>query len=130
MIAAGFDSVPKIIDMSEKDFLDVEGFKEKLAKKIHTSITDKVKKASLSELMHATNIFGRGFGKKRFESILSFVPNILISDKSESEKLELLLQVEGMARKSAEKFLLHLHEDKPFSAGHFGNVNIYSFVRL
>ena len=108
LIVAGFNSVPKIIDMGEKDFLTVEGFKEKLAKKIHTSITDKVEKASLPELMHATNIFGRGFGKKRFVSVLTAIPDILISDKSDSEKLELLLQVEGMARKSAEKFLLHM----------------------
>ena len=107
LIAAGFDTVPKIIDMSNDEFLKVEGFKEKLAKKIYDGVQKKVEAASLPELMHATNIFGRGFGRRRFEAILQQVPDILISKKAAAEKLAELVAVEGMAKKSAEKFLTH-----------------------
>tara|TARA_Y100000591_G_C21848092_1_gene709905 strand:+ start:727 stop:4128 length:3402 start_codon:yes stop_codon:yes gene_type:complete len=107
LIKAGFDTVPKIIDMSKEDFLTVEGFKEKSATKLYNGIKAKIEKASLPELMQASNIFGRGFGKRRFASILEKEPTILVSDKTDGEKLVALLAIDGMAKKSAEKFLLH-----------------------
>ena len=79
LIKGGFDTVPKIIEMSKDDFLTVDGFKEKSADKLYRGIKDKVEKASLPELMQASNIFGRGFGKRRFESILVEQPDILVS---------------------------------------------------
>jgi len=108
LIKGGFDTVPKIIGMSKDDFLKVDGFKEKSATKLYTGIQNKVEKASLPELMQASNIFGRGFGKRRFTAILEKEPNILVSPKSDVEKLEALTAIEGMAKKSAEKFLLHI----------------------
>ena len=107
LISAGFDTVPKIIDMVKEDFLTVEGFKDKLANKIRDGIQKKVAEASLPELMHATNLFGRGFASVRFEAILKQVPDILVSKKSDAEKLQQLVAIEGMAKKSAEKFLIH-----------------------
>ena len=108
LIKAGFDTVPKIIDMSEEDFLTAEGFKAKLAKKIYTGIKSAVEHATLPELMHATNLFGRGFGTKRFHAILSKNPTILLDDETDAQKLEKLISVEGMAKKSAKKFLAHM----------------------
>ena len=108
LIKGGFDTVPKIIEMSKDDFLTVDGFKEKSAEKLYHGIKDKVEKASLPELMQASNIFGRGFGKRRFESILVEQPDILVSEKTDSEKLEALKAIEGMAKKSAEKFLSYI----------------------
>lgn len=108
LIKGGFDTVPKIIDMKIEDFLTVDGFKEKSATKLYTGIKEKVEKATLPELMQASNIFGRGFGKKRFTSILEKEPNILVTEKSDAEKLEALTAIEGMAKKSAEKFILHI----------------------
>ena len=58
--------------------------------------------------MQASNIFGRGFGKRRFESILVEQPDILVSEKTDAEKIEALKAIEGMAKKSAEKFLSHI----------------------
>ena len=108
LIKGGFDTVPKIIEMSKDDFLTVDGFKEKSADKLYRGIKDKVEKASLPELMQASNIFGRGFGKRRFESILVEQPDILVSEKTDAENLEALKAIEGMAKKSAEKFLSHI----------------------
>ena len=66
---------------------------------------DKIDKASLSQLMHASNIFGRGFGTRRFTSILKEYPNILTENISLHEKISQLIQVDGIARKTAEKFV-------------------------
>ena len=107
LIKSGFDTVPKIIDMTKNDFLTVEGFKETMSVKIHDGIKSKIENASLSELMHATNLFGRGFGRRRFEAILKQVPDILVSKKSDAEKRQQLVAVEGMAQKSADKFMAH-----------------------
>ena len=41
IMKAGYDSVPKILAMNKDDFLKVEGFKEKLATKIHQNIKSK-----------------------------------------------------------------------------------------
>jgi len=105
LMKAGFDTVPKIIDMSEDDFLTVEGFKAKLAKKIYSGIKEKIGTVPLPELMQASNVFGRGFGKRRFRAILAQHPDILVSDKSDAEKLGALKSVDGMAQKSADAFL-------------------------
>lgn len=108
LIKAGFNTVPKIIEMSKEDFLTVDGVKELTAEKLYIGIKDKVEKASLPELMQASNIFGRGFGKRRFTSILEQQPDILVSPKPDAEKLESLKAIDGMAKKSAGKFLLHI----------------------
>ena len=108
LIKGGFDTVPKIIEMSKDDFLTVDGFKEKSATKLHDGIKAKVEKASLPELMQASNIFGRGFGKRRFAAILAEQPEILVSQKTDADKLADLQKIDGMAKKSAEKFLMHI----------------------
>ena len=109
LMAAGFDTVAKIIEMTEPDFLRVAGFKEKMATKIKHGITEKINKATLAELMHATNIFGRGFGTKKFQIILKAEPRILLdTTMSFSEKIQRVSMIEGMATKTAEQFINQL----------------------
>ena len=106
IIAAGFDTVPKIIAMTVADFLTVGGFKQKMAEKIKTSLSEKIAKASLPALMHATNLFGRGFGVKKFQLILASEPSILTAaDLSPSEKSKRVALVEGLAKKTADQFV-------------------------
>jgi DNA ligase (NAD+) len=109
IIAAGFDSVPKILAMQEADFLQVAGFKEKMASKIKESIIEQVGKATLPELMHATNLFGRGFGLKKLELILAAEPTILLNTTwSLHEKVTRVSAIEGMAEKTAEQFVTQI----------------------
>ena len=105
IMEAGFDTVPKILSMSQDDFLSVEGFKSKLATKIFTGIHDKLAVASLPQLMNATNIFGRGFGTKKLKLILEAYPDILVSTDDTSVKIANLKTVDGMAKKTSEKFV-------------------------
>ena len=94
--------------MSLPDYLKVEGFKTKLATKILDSIKEKVDGASLGVLMAASNIFGRGFGERRFEAILKVYPDILVSDRTDKEKIGMVVKIEGMAGKTATKFVEHI----------------------
>lgn len=105
IVGAGFDTIPKIIRMSKEDFLTIDGFKDKLSTKISGGIAEKLKTVTLPELMQATNIFGRGFGTRRFQLILGEEPTILTTKVSNEEKIEKLKLINGMAEKSARKFV-------------------------
>ena len=112
IVEAGFDTIAKIIAMTEADFLKVDGFKQKMATKISDGIKTKVEGSSLPELMHATNIFGRGFGTKKLELILTELPTILVSstnisttNTNKSDKIKMISKVQGMAKKTAEQFV-------------------------
>ena len=110
---AGYDSIPKIIRMKKDDFMSVEGFKDKLSDKIHIGIKDKIQNVSLPELMQATNIFGRGFGERRFKTILTSYPDIFNDFKSQKNNVEIiekLNQINGMASKTSQNFINKLPE--------------------
>ena len=114
IIKAGFNTVPKIIKMTEKDFLTVEGFKGKMATKVYTGIQNGCKQASLITLMAASNIFGRGFSEKKMELVLNQLPNILISNDSRNNKIAEITSVKGMALKTAESFVDKIDDFKYF----------------
>ena len=108
---AGFDTVEKILFMKEEEFLKVEGFKLKMAANLYKAINDRingsesVKPVKLTEIMTATNIFGRGFGEKRFKCIIEKYPDILTSEIDNKEKINLVKSVDGIATKTAEQFV-------------------------
>lgn len=105
LMDAGFNSIPKIIAMSKADFLKVNGFKDKLSEKIYTGIRGKTQMVSLPVLMSASNLFGRGMGEKRFKAVLSQYSEILTMDTSCEKKVDMLMKIDGFARKTAEKFV-------------------------
>ena len=76
-ITTGLDSVPKLVSASVDDFMDVEGFKDRMASKVHANIQKAIKNVSLSKLMAASNIFGTGLGEKKLKLITDEYPNIL-----------------------------------------------------
>ena len=108
IINAGYDTISKIINMEYQDFMKVDGFKERLAEKFSVGIKEKLEQASLAELMHATNIFGRGFGVKRLQAILDAHPDIVTSQVSRDETFSKLNTVSGMATKTSQQFLKNL----------------------
>ena len=105
IIDAGFDNVPKIIKMTKEQLLTIDGFKEKMAMKIHDGIQKKVENASLSKIMAVSNMFGRGFSDKKIDLILEEYPDILTSSDESKTKIEKLSNVKGMASKTAEAFV-------------------------
>ena len=108
IIKAGFNSVASILAMNVEDFLKVDGFKKKLAEKIYHNIHQQINKASLIDLMVGSNIWGRNFGEKRFETIIEALPNILTLEKSNDEKIKMLNKVDGIANKTSTTFVNHI----------------------
>jgi NAD-dependent DNA ligase len=114
LIETGYDTIPKIINMTMIDFLKVDGFKEKMATKLHTGIQEKLHEATLTTLMAASNIFGRGFSDKKLELILNELPDILISTKTTGQKVAQVTAIKGMAEKTATAFVSQIEEFKTF----------------
>ena len=114
IIEAGFDTVPKIINMTIEDFLKVEGFKSTMANKICNGIKDKLSTASLITLMSASNLFGRTLGEKKIELIMNEYPDILISKETSQEKTQKIQKVKGIAEKSATTFVENIETFKNF----------------
>ena len=110
LIKTKYDSVPKILAMSENDFLKIDGFKEKLANKIHTNIENAINQANLITLMSASNIFGRGLGEKKIKPILHEYPDILISDENDESKIKKISEIKGMGLLTAKAFVSHIPE--------------------
>uniref|UniRef100_A0A6C0I8D9 DNA polymerase beta n=1 Tax=viral metagenome TaxID=1070528 RepID=A0A6C0I8D9_9ZZZZ len=105
IIGAGYDTVSKIIQMSEEDFLKVEGFQKKMASKIFTGIKDKLEKASLVTIMSSSNVFGHGFSEARLTLIMDAEPGILLSKEPSETKIKKLTEIKGMAAKTASAFV-------------------------
>ena len=105
IIQAGYDTVPKIIKMTEADLLGVEGFQQKTAAKLYNGIKEKIEAAPLITIMSASNVFGRGFSEKKTELIMEAHPDILISKDTNSQKVAKISAIKGMATKSAEAFV-------------------------
>jgi DNA ligase (NAD+) len=105
IISAGYDSVAKIINMSVDNFLEVEGFKMKMATKIYNGIREKLESASIITLMSASNVFGRGFSGKKIELVFSLYPDVLTSKENNETKIAKIADMKGMAQKTAEAFV-------------------------
>ena len=108
LMNAGFDSIEKIINMKKEDFLLAEGFKDKLASKVFTSIHKKLEEASLVDIMAASNIFGRGMGRRRLRVILDAYPNIIKDEMSKTEAETKIAALKGFGDKTAQDFVIHL----------------------
>jgi NAD-dependent DNA ligase len=87
MVDAGYDNILKIVSMTKEDFLSLEGFKETLASKLYQNLKKSLNKLDILTLMVATNIFGRGFGKKKIQKILDTFPNIVEEYSSKTHHL-------------------------------------------
>jgi NAD-dependent DNA ligase len=110
IMETGYDSVPKILKMTIANFLQVDGFKEKTATKLYDGIREKIEAASLTTIMSASNMFGRGFSEKKIDLIMESYPTVLLSKESNSQKVDKIATIKGMATKSAESFVERIPE--------------------
>jgi NAD-dependent DNA ligase len=114
ILASGANTIEKIINASIEDLMKVEGFKQKMASKIHSSIKTQVKKASVAQLASASNIFGQGFAEKTISTILEANPTILTSDLTDEEKVAQIKAVKGFADKTARQFVKSIAQFNSF----------------
>jgi NAD-dependent DNA ligase len=106
MMTAGLRSIPAILKSNKEDFEKVEGFKTKMVEKIYNSIQDKIKKATLLDIMVASGKLGRGLGKRKVAPILEKYPYILVSQGvTPREKIDMIKGVDGIGENSAKELI-------------------------
>lgn len=105
IIGAGFDTIPKILKMTEADFKTIDGFQGKMGEKLHKGIHQRLNAADLTTIMAASNMMGRGFSSKKVAAILEHYPDILISAEPEPDKIRKLAAIEGMSDNTAGPFI-------------------------
>ena len=111
---AGFDTIPKILDMNKVDFEGVEGFKTKMVDKIHDGIHDKIAKATLLDIMSSSNKFGRGIGEKKIRPIMEEYPDILTRKETNEQKITMLKSIKGIGKENANAFVEHIPDFMAF----------------
>jgi DNA ligase (NAD+) len=102
---AGYNSVSKIVNMKKEEMEKIDGLGAKSAGKICENIRARMSAVSIVTLMSASNLFGRGFGQKKLEPIMEMWPTILTDVLTKEEKVAKVMQVKGVAHKSAELFV-------------------------
>jgi DNA ligase (NAD+) len=106
----GFKTIGSIVSITKEQLLSVEGFKDKLATKVHTAINDKFANKGanidLFLLMDASNILGRGIGSKKIKLICDVLPDIVT--KRYVPTVQELVTIKGVESKTAELFVNNL----------------------
>lgn len=98
----GYTTIADILEMEIDDFMELEGFKDRLAKKIYDNIHNVIDKpVPLDKLMTASNAFQNGFAEKKLKSILLVFPNLL----ENRPDIEDIVQIDGWDYKTAKRFL-------------------------
>lgn len=111
MIAAGFNTPTRVFKASEEDFLELEGVKERSAKKYYISIHSILDKPiPLERVMKASLAFGSGFGERKLYPLVSAFDMVEVDEKGKIKKLKRpkrreIIEIEGFSDKTAEKFL-------------------------
>ena len=101
IVEAGHDTVAKILGLQLADLEQVFG-KGKTGPALYEGIRSRIADASLAELMTASNMFGRGIGRKSVDALLKDRPDFLTSTENKTWKLEALAKV-GV-KKNGEQF--------------------------
>lgn len=105
---SGFNTPKKLLNITIKQLLTINGIKEKSAEKYYKGIHSVIDKPiPIEVLMTASNSFGKGFGIKKIKPLTDKYSNPNIIELFINKKLtkEKILEVDGYSTKSAESFL-------------------------
>ena len=96
---AGFKTIKDIVKCTSAQFIAIQGFANKI--ELYEKIKKKINNLGCVELMHASNVFGPGFGTRKLESIICFLgayPTDAITHK-------VLMEIPGVSEITAANFL-------------------------
>lgn len=99
----GIDTIPKLLSLQKSDLLLIDGIQEKSAENISTSIKKAMENTNCLQLMVASNLFGRGFGERKLNTILSSHPEIL-----DEVVISSLKEIDGVGEATAKQFIENL----------------------
>jgi len=120
-VAFAQSNIHEILDMDVQDFKSIPGYQGKIAQNLYDSLRQKLSDVNITTLMAASNIFGPGWGERRFQTILSAIPDLLeepFATEMDREKLlNKVINVQGFQRKTGEPLVQGL---APFIAFLYG----------
>lgn len=116
LMNAGYDSVVKIIHMKKEDYEGIDGFQSKMINKIYNGIQERLKESTLIEIVAASNLLGRGIGKRKLEPIFEKHPNLFTLLISNEELKILLLSINGIGEENATSIIENMTKMKTFLA--------------
>ncbi len=102
MYEADINTIKKFVNVTKEELLKVDGIKDKKANNIINSIKDGLEDLDCLKLMMASNTFGRGFAIKKIKLIMD---NIDDKEFKNKPKMEDLIKIKGIEKKTAEKFI-------------------------
>lgn len=103
----GFNTIEKVIKITKKDIMKIEGFKDKSSAKIINNIKEGITDVPLERVMGSTTYFGHGIGRKKIEAILDTYSNILYMYNSMKMNVfkSKIMEIDGFSDKTADKFI-------------------------
>ena len=116
LVSAGFDNMRSIMTMEISDYEKIEGFKKTLATKLYNSMQAALDNLDMVTLMSASNIFGRGFGRRKIKKILAVYPNIVeeYSRSNKKKTIDNIIDIDGFDVKTATLFVSNLRKFQKF----------------
>ena len=109
----GYDTIKKILNIKKSQLLEIPGFKETSATKIIENIKNSINEASIIDIMNASNVFGRGFGRKKLDLLFQNIPDIMDRDADE-DLIETIEDIDGFSSILAEQFVDNFNKFKKF----------------
>ena len=110
---AGYTEIEDILHISIDDLLGIEGFQDTSAKKLVSNIKKAINSVNLIELMNASNVFGRGLGKRKLEALFSHIPNIM-EKQANNSLIEEIIEIDGFSYITAKQFVDNFDKFKTF----------------
>jgi DNA ligase (NAD+) len=100
-------TIEKILSASKKDFLNMEGVKEKSADNLKKALSGSLNNVTLIQIMSASNKFGHGLGKRKMGPILEKYPDLLtIYKKWDNDTfINNVKEIPGWDTKTAKQFV-------------------------
>ncbi|CAH6421855.1 NAD-dependent DNA ligase [uncultured virus] len=114
LVINGFNSIPKIIKADKKKLENIEGLGSKIVEKIFNNIDSSIKKVTLSQLMAASTLFGRGLGNRKLKVIVDQYPNIMNENFDKKVLSNNIMQLEGFDELTTTQFIENFPKFKKF----------------
>jgi DNA ligase (NAD+) len=102
----GYDSLIKILEMTEDQMTEVDGFGATLAKRTYTNIHNAFAHTTMDVLIGSSGVLGYGFAPRKVSMLLLDIPDLLTAPVD--GLLTRITKVNGFSVKSAKKIIEHL----------------------
>lgn len=99
---AGYDTIPKLLALTVQDILKLDGFQQTSAQRIVDGFQKAKTTSTCPDMMVASNLFGRGLGKRKIAFFTDAFPTIL---EGKTPTLDQLSTIKGLGRTTCETFL-------------------------